>query len=445
MSRRAKLWALLAAGTVGVVLVGLVFLEPSPPKRIRLATGQPGGAYDSFGREYQRRLGRLGLHVDVVGTNGSVDNLERLVRGEVDAAFAQGGTAALVPDPDGRLRGLAALYVEPLWVFYRGATPVAGFGDFRGRRVAIGPRGSGTEVVARALLSAAGTGGGESLVNMTSADARRELVEGRLDAAFFVTSYRDASIVELLRKPDLHLLNVRRADAYARRLSYLTPVTLPEGLLDLDADLPGRDVVLLAPQALLVARADLHARAVEQLLKVARAIHGPGSLMDAPNRYPSLAHLDLPVHETAATYLTSGESFLSRTFPYWAVRYLLAVQLLVLPVILVWLPLFRLLPLIYVWRRQRLLRRHYAALCEVEAAIERARTPAEVGAGIQSLDRLRSTMDALSRRVPPQYQRDIYHWRAHVSLVQAEARGRLARLGGRQLLDSPSGPGIESA
>lgn len=429
MSRRAKLWIFLAVGTAAVVLLGLVFLEPSPPKRIRLATGQPGGAYDGFGREYQRRLAPLGLHVDIVGTNGSIDNLERLVRGEVDVAFVQGGTAALVPDPGGRLRGLASVYVEPLWVFYRGASLVTDFGDFRGRRVSIGPRGSGTDAVARALLSAAGLDGGDSLVNLPSAEARRELTAGRLDAAFFVTSYRDASILELLRNPDLHLLNVRRADAYGRRLNYLTPVTVPEGLLDLHADIPGREITLLAPQALLVSRADLHPRVVEQLLKVARAVHGSGSLMDTPGRFPSLANLDVPAHETAATYLTSGESFLSRTFPYWAVRYVLAVQLLVLPVVLVWLPLFRLLPLIYVWRRQRLLRRHYAALCEVEETIETARTSAELSEGIRALDSLRATMETLSRRVPPQYQRDIYHWRAHVSLVHAEARERLARLG----------------
>ena len=55
---------------------------------------------------------------------------------------------------------------------------------------------------------------------------------------------------------------------------------IPEGLLDLRRNLPAADTTLLAPAALLACRADLHPRVVEQILKVAQAIHGSGSLID---------------------------------------------------------------------------------------------------------------------------------------------------------------------
>lgn len=108
MKGRLALWAAAAVLTVAVVGLSLRFVDPFPPTRIVLATGQPGGAYDDFGREYQRRLAREGLRAELRRTAGSVENLERLLKGEVDVAFVQGGTYPLAKDVDGRLRGMAA-------------------------------------------------------------------------------------------------------------------------------------------------------------------------------------------------------------------------------------------------------------------------------------------------------------------------------------------------
>jgi hypothetical protein len=88
--------------------------------------------------------------VELRRTAGSVENLERLLRGEVDVAFVQGGTYPLVKDADGRLRGMAALYHEPPWIFYRGKPVTDNLGALAGRRIAVGAPGSGTEAIARA-------------------------------------------------------------------------------------------------------------------------------------------------------------------------------------------------------------------------------------------------------------------------------------------------------
>jgi TRAP-type uncharacterized transport system substrate-binding protein len=100
---RLTLWALAALLTAAVVGASLRYADPFPPRRIVLATGQPGGAYDAFGHEYQRRLAREGLRVELRPTAGSVENLDRLLRGQVDVAFVQGGTYPLVSDPGGVL------------------------------------------------------------------------------------------------------------------------------------------------------------------------------------------------------------------------------------------------------------------------------------------------------------------------------------------------------
>jgi TRAP-type uncharacterized transport system substrate-binding protein len=86
---RLALVAVAAVLTVAVVALGLHYLDPFPPRRIVLATGQAGGTYEAVGREYQRRLGREGLRVELLSSAGSIENLQRLLGGQADVAFVQ--------------------------------------------------------------------------------------------------------------------------------------------------------------------------------------------------------------------------------------------------------------------------------------------------------------------------------------------------------------------
>ena len=410
-----------------VAIVALFLGGPSPPRRIVLATGQPGGMYDRFGTEYVQRLRPLGLEVRPLATNGSVENLERLQRREVDVAFVQSGTSHLVPDPQGRLRAIAALYLEPLWVFRRARVHATSISDFAGRRIGVGPAGSGTEAVARALLREHGVDGASEIVTLTSAEQRTQLIAGQLDVAFFVTSYRDPLVTELLAHPDVQPLAFPRPAVYVHRLRGLSALTLVEGILSLRDHLPARDTPLLAASALLVSHADLHPRAVELMLKVAQQIHAPGSLIDAPQRYPSLHGIDVPAHEAADVYLNQGESILSRTLPYGLLRWAVLLRVLIISLV-VWIPLVRLLPEISTWRCDRRLSHLYATLRGEESVIAACTTAEELEQRLRSLASLGATTEALASKFPGSRHRDLYHWRAHVAFVRAEAAARLAEL-----------------
>jgi TRAP transporter TAXI family solute receptor len=426
---RLALVGVAALLTVAIVVLSLRYMDPFPPRRIVLVTGQPGGSYEAFGREYKRRLAGEGLRVELQPSAGSVENLERLLRGKADVAFVQGGTYPLVPDPERRLRGMAALYREPLWIFYRGRPVTDGLASLAGRRVSIGAPGSGTEATARALLGELGLPtSGDGILGLSSSEARRQLEEGTIDAAFFVSSYREVNVAALLRRPDVRLLGFTRDVAFARNFRYLTPVRLTEGLLDLKADLPREEITLMAPAALLVCRATLHPRVVEQLLTVARDIHGAGSLIDPPLRFPSREGVDLPLHDAAESFLQRGESFMSRVLPYWALRWVVQLRLVLLPLVAVWVPLFKILPWVLRWRGNRVLERHYAILRDVEAGIAGATDPEGLRDRITRLEALRGQLEGLSRRLSLQHQRDVYHCRVHVSVVLTEARDRLRQL-----------------
>ncbi len=430
--RRWILWGIVIVLSVGVGVASLTLTDPPPPREIRMATGAAGGGYDTFGHLYKKRLQSFGLTVDLSNTNGSIDNFLHLLHGETDVAFAQGGTYELVKsqDPDHKLRGLAAIYLEPLWVFYQGANVVDTIADFKGKHISTGPERSGTKAVSDFLLKAHDIDEKNTHIDSQSAvAAAKALIEGKLDMVMIVGSYIDPAVQTLLREKGVKLMSFKREIAYNRTFPYLTPVKVAAGLIDLRYDIPPADVVLLAPAAMLVCREDLHPRVVEQILKAAQALHQQGNLIDGPKIFPTLDGLDLPPHEAAETFMKSGESFLSRVLPYWAMRLVVHLKVFVLPLLIVWVPAFKLLPALYRARINMLLKRHYAELRDAETNLLQASTPAELRERLHELDTLRKSMETISRKVPGHYQGEVYHWRLHVSLVRNEAVERLRRMG----------------
>jgi hypothetical protein len=112
-------------------------------------------------------------------------------------------------------------------------------------------------------------------------------------------------------------------------------------------------------------------------------------------------------------------------------------KIFILPLVLVWVPAFKLLPALYQMRINGLLKRHYSELREVETGLVQATTPEELRAVLQELDTLRKDMEQISRKVPGLYQREVYHWRLHISLVKTEALERLERMEARARTPAP--------
>src|SRR4051812_11641944 len=148
-------FVLLAAA---LVYMAYVMLDPTPPKRITLATGQDQGAYAEFGRRYARILQDNGVEVRLRPTAGAAENLALLrePNGEVDVAFVQGGAEPTVPrgsdaEPGDALVSPGSLFHEPVWLFYRTdsarrlmkSRELTALGQLAGWRVNIGPPGSG--------------------------------------------------------------------------------------------------------------------------------------------------------------------------------------------------------------------------------------------------------------------------------------------------------------
>jgi uncharacterized protein len=429
---RTRTWLVVALLFVLLLLLSSWWFGPAPPRMIRLATGHPDGGYAALGKAYEEQLKKMGLKVEVVYTQGSVDNLQRLLRGEVDVALVQGGIYQEKKreiDPQGTLRGLAAVDLEPLLVFYRkSAIKDPSLSDCEGLKVCIGANLSGTDALARVLLEKHGISKrNATLVNANLEEEAQRLKDkevGGVAVGFFVISARNPTVKELLQVEQLQLMSFDRRAAYALNFPYLIQVTLPQGVIDLQRNLPREDKHLLAPATLLASRENLHPRVVEQILEAARTVHPGANLLEPRISFPSQEGMDLPMHPAATRYLESGESLLARLVPYSITRYFHSAQILLLPLLTLLLPYLRIFPLLYRFRVNRLLRAHYRALRELEEKIEQTTDPEELHQRLRELDHLRKEMEDVSRKVPGHLQREVYHWRLHVIMVRNEVLAR---------------------
>lgn len=399
------------------------FVRPAPPRHLVLATGSPEGAYHMHGARYRDELAKEGVEVTLRPTAGSIDNLKRLNDPDsgVDAAFLQSGTATL--DDGSGLAALGTLYPEPLWVFTRGRA-LDTLDALKGRRLAIGAEGSGTRKLALTLLESHGLQTGQTtLLPLGGLAAAAALAKGEVDAVFAVGAMRSAAVWTLLYTPGARLMHFSQAEAYARRLPYLRVVTLPRGTIDLERNLPERDIALVAPTAQLVAREDLHPALGDLLLQAAHEIHGDAEVFQKAGEFPNAKGTDIPLSREAERYYRNGKPFLQRYLPFWAATLIDRMIVLLVPIVAILLPLIKIAPGIYAWRVRSRVFRYYGELKLLEYQAQQDPTAKTRQEWLAELDRIEEAAHRLA--TPVAFANDVYTLREHVHMVRQTLLRRL--------------------
>ncbi len=422
--REFVLVAAVALLVIGMAFwIAFRFVRPAPPDQFSISTGSKGGAYYYFAGRYAEQLERDRITVKVLASSGSVENLQRLEdqASGVSVAFVQGGVGSAAEYP--HLVTLAALYYEPLWIFYRGTRELTLLSELLDKRVAIGPEGSGTRALALALAKATKSGDRiKDFLPLGGSQAAEALIAGKIDGAMFVAG-PDAPVVQrLLRAKGVRLMNLSHAEALSRRFSYLATVTLPRGAVDIAADLPGTDVTLVATTAYLVAREEFHPALVSVLLQAAARVHRGGGLFHRPGDFPVAREGDFPLSESAERYFKSGPPFLQRYMPFWVANLIQRLLVLLVPLIAVVIPVMRIFPAVYIWRVRRRVFRWYYALRAVEEEAGSAIAPERARELLVQLDAIEEGVS--HTHVPLTYSDYAYNLKLHIEMV----RGRLQRL-----------------
>ena len=415
---------------VGVLLLALVawfvaLPQAMPPRTLVMATGPAGSAYADVGARYREILGRSGIELRLLPTAGAVENLSKLrePRAGVGAGFVQAGTAS--PEDGTALASLGTVFYEPLWLFARGLPPGAGLTWLLGKRVSIGPEGSGTRRLALRLLALNGVDGHAlELLGLSPEEAGESLLRGEIAAAAILTSWDAPVVRRLLAAPDVALASFARADAYVALDPFMNKLVLPMGVGDLGHNKPPADTLLLAPKASLVVRRDLHPALRYLLLEAAAEVHAAPGVFSRAGQFPAAEAIDLPLADEARQFYKTGRPWLQRSLPLWAAVLVERLLLLLIPIVGVIYPAIRLLPPVYQWSMQRRIVRLYGELKLIEAALD------DQGGGPVEGDLL-GRLDALERnaghlRVPVLFSASLYTLKHHITLV----RQRLERRAG---------------
>ena len=437
---------------LAVMLLALAYgwLAPNPPKRVTLATGPAQSAYEAFGKRYAALLAREGIEVVLLPSQGSADNLQLLRSGRADLGFVQGGTSDILPEDEESLASLGSLFVEPVWLFYRqaalaaplasstpsaassasrpsapvaaAAAPLDSLTRLQGLRVNIGTAGSGVPSLMGKLLASNNLSPSSLKASeMEQTPATVAFLEGGLDAIVFASAPESLMVQMLLQTPGVGLMDFPQSEAYSRRFSFLTPVVLPRGVVDLAANIPARDMRLVAPTTALVSRTQTHPALQQLFVQAAQQIHGGAGWFRRARDYPNLANSELPIAAEAERGIKNDKPFLQRYLPFWVANLVERMWLVLGLILAIMLPLSRVIPPLYAFRVRSRIFRWYAQLRDIENRIGAPRAEDNSRALLHELDSLERRAEKIT--VPLSYADELYALRANIGLV----RGKLQR------------------
>jgi uncharacterized protein len=328
MSRRTALRAVIPAAIAALVMTSACADENGNGgdpgdgdglSHMRLATGSTGGTYFPLGggmaNVWTGDNGVEGLRVSVQASGASVENLRLLQGGEVELAMAVNGVAVnamnnagpFADDPEYDFVAIGNIYREVTQIVARADAGIQTIEDLAGKRVQIGPTGSGTQVSARNILEAHGIDPDNDITAFQDGfgDAADQLRDGSVDAAFAILALPAASIIDVATATDLVLVDIVGSvlDEMLAADGSLTPVEVPVGTY------PGQDAVAhwVTNWATLYASPSLDEDQVYEMVKVMYENMSPDTVGHA---VASEIQLDsaidglggIPLHPGAARY-----------------------------------------------------------------------------------------------------------------------------------------------
>ncbi|UCF81502.1 MAG: TAXI family TRAP transporter solute-binding subunit [Acidobacteriota bacterium] len=268
MSRRTLAW-LVALSAILIVLVAVVVrLRPKPSlQHLKISTATIGGTYYPLGAQLARILeqlpGRPIQRAVAEQSNGSVENIQRLVNAQADVAFVMGPALFRAiresPEAESTISVLARLYKDDVLVVVRKETGIRNIAGLKNARLFIGSRTSGTRMAATHILETVGLSENDYTADDAGsfAEAANRLIEGDIDAAFFMVGMPAEAVQRVLEWGGAELLSMA---AETRRQLASGPDSIGLAADELPANLfpnQPKSIHTMSADVFLVARNDL--------------------------------------------------------------------------------------------------------------------------------------------------------------------------------------------
>lgn len=290
--------------------------------------------------------------------------------------------------------------------------------ELAGKKVAIGKEGSGTRKIALQLFADNNMVETKAPVTLPTGgkEGAEQLLQGQIDALFLVTRATSDLVTRLLTDPRTQLVSLTRAESYTRLHKYLSHIVLPEGVLDMERNIPKSDIHLIAPAATLVANKTLHPALADLLMQITAKVHAGGSLLSNDKEFPSPDYLDFPLNKEAKRYYKTGPPFLQRYLPFWAASMIDRLKVMLLPLVALIIPLVKVLPPTYRWRVRSRIYRWYDELHELDLSTREHQNQEVVENALQILDTMEQEVRLIE--VPLSYAGELFNLRMHMDLLR---------------------------
>ncbi len=262
-----------------VAALALAIAGPARAQQVRLSivTGGTGGVYYPLGGGLANVLSRSipGLEATAEVTSASVDNIKLVGAGKADVAFTLADTAADGFNGVGKfkekvpVRAIAVLYAnKSQWVTVEG-TGVNRMQDLKGRRIATGAPGSGTETIALRILEAYGIDPEKDVKRekLSVAESVNALKDRKIDAFFWSGGVPTAAVTDLAATPGMKIKLLDHADAVPNLVKKYGPLYV-KGTIPAKA-YPGqeKDAAVADVWNLLVVNAKMDEKLVHDIVK----------------------------------------------------------------------------------------------------------------------------------------------------------------------------------
>lgn len=304
---------------VAVVLaVSLAIPSVYAAKRryLSIASGWVTGAYYPFAGAVSRvawkHLKEKNIKVTAESSGASVANSKLIGNSDTDFALLQNDIASyayngelMFKKPIKNLLGCMTLYPETIQIVARNAANINSVADLKGKRVSIGPLGSGTTENAKQILAAWGLSEKDLEVQQLKASQASDYMkDGRLDAYFNTTAAPAAHIIDTHVLVPSHIVPIEgpNADKLLKQFPFYANDTIPGGLYK-GVDQP---VKTIAVMAMLAVRSDLEEDVVYSVIKAVyedldqiKKAHAKFKNLDVKN---ALVGMSVPLHPGAEKY-----------------------------------------------------------------------------------------------------------------------------------------------
>ena len=403
-----------------LILVGAIWwADPAPPPHVVMATGPAGSSNELLGKKYKEYFAAQGIELELVPTEGSIENVMRLEdrNDPVMAAFVMSGAAK--PHTPG-VQTLGSINYQPFWCFYHSDQPLSVPERTKliiDKPINIGTLNSGTYAVAQLWLEANEISlDNRNFRHLADAEAIEALKLGQINSLCIVDTFDSPNIQKLLKVTGVQLANFDRAETYARLFPSVEMVTMPIGGVSLKKNIPQEPYTLLATTTEILVDDRLHPAIKYLFLIAARSINGKESFFSKEGEFPKFIDSTQHRSKEAEIYYEKGTPTLMQYMPFWLAEFIGRLAVTMLPFLALAYPIIRSMPNYHKNRVRGRINRMYGSLKFFEQELLSSYNPAERDAYLKRLDDMER--DALAMKVPKSVSSDYYTLRSSIDFVR---------------------------